>query len=497
MQQCNRRGAVKKLAAGLGLAGMLLLTLLPAPAVAGAHRGATVDAAAVDRYVNDYLRRTDLPGAVVAVTKGDQVVSANGYGHDAEGRPMTARTRVPVASLSKSFTALAVMQLVEAGKVDLDTPVRRYLPEFTMADPRAARITVRELLNQTSGMADSAFPDLTLSQPDTLAGAVARMRDAKLAYEPGTTMRYHNPNFFVAARLVEVVSGTPFARYMAEKVFTPLGMESTTTVDTTQDMPDQAKGYIRAYGQVIPRSQPRWFTNGSHGVVTTAADLARWLVMQNNGGRTAADRQIISSRSIETMRTPPKGGNYAMGWSTYKPENEPVRIQHTGELLTHNSMQVLLPDSGYGIAVVANTAMISGDDSNHLAEGLVELAEGRTPEATTPFTTTADPVLAVLTLLALALGVLGVLRSRKWAVRRAGRPLWRAVLRLLPQAVLVAAFVMLPDLLGFLMNGRKGTLDQVTYAWLALYVWFAAMALAGLAVIATRGFHLLRLRANR
>ncbi|MEV8630944.1 serine hydrolase domain-containing protein [Streptosporangium sp. NPDC051023] len=98
-----------------------------------------LDAAAVDHYVNGYLERTGLPGAVVAVTRGGEVIRAAGYGHDAEGRPLTAETRMPIASLSKSFTALAVMRLVEAGTVNLDTPVRRYLPEFEAGSPTGVR----------------------------------------------------------------------------------------------------------------------------------------------------------------------------------------------------------------------------------------------------------------------------------------------------------------------------------------------------------------------
>ncbi|MGV9772412.1 serine hydrolase domain-containing protein [Streptosporangium sp. NPDC003464] len=482
---------MKKLVACAGLVAAVLIPTALTPAAAAAPPGGALDAAAVDRYVNDYLRRTGLPGAVVAVTRGDQVVRAAGYGHGADGRAVTARTPMPVASLSKSFTALAVMQLVEAGRVDLDAPVRRYLPEFRLADPRAARITVRQLLNQTSGMADSAFPDLTLPQSDTLTGAVARMRGAELATAPGTRMSYHNPNYFVAARLVEVVAGVPFAEYMSAEVFRPIGMADTTTVDSTAEMPGAARGYIRAYGQVIPRAHPRWFTNGGHGVVTTATDLSRWLITQNSGGRTADGRQVVSDRSIETMWTPPKGGTYGMGWQRGGPEHGSTWVQHSGWLLTHNSVQILVPDEGYGVAVVANTGMSPDDDSVLIARGLVDLAQGRTPEPTAPFTMTADLVLAGLTILALALGARGALRSRRWARRRAGRPLWRAVLRLSPYALPLVIFASLASIFGFLYN-RAGTMEQITYLWLPLYVWLGTAALAGAVVIAARGFHLIR-----
>ncbi|MEU0696407.1 serine hydrolase domain-containing protein [Streptomyces niveus] len=493
------RRTAGRLVAALGVAAVALAGPAPAALAEQAPAPAALTPAAIDRFVNGYLARTGLPGAVVAVTRGEKVVHTGGYGRTAGGTAMTGRTPVPVASLSKSMTALAVMQLVEEGKVDLDRPVRGYLPEFTMADERAARITVRQLLDQTSGMADSAFPDLALPQAHTLKGAVARMRGARLAAEPGTRWSYHNPNYFVAARLVEVVSGEPFADRLRRHVFAPLRMTDSRSVDSTTDMPEDARGYVRAYGRVVERAHPRWFTAGGHGVVTTADDLARWLIAQNNGGVGADGRRVVSARSTTTMHTPPEGGHYAMGWSLGEATGggEPP-LQHTGELLTQNAIQVLLPDRRVGIAVVSNTGMVSGDDSAGIADGLRDLAEGRPAEIREPFTMNADPVLAALTLLALGLGTLGAVRSPGWARRAAGRPLWRAGLRTLPYALPVACLVWLADLVGLLMR-REGTFGQVVYVWPALVVCVAAAALASAAVIASRGVQMTRavLRGRR
>lgn len=492
----------------LPVAGRLVVTLGltlaaltgPSPAALAAPTApVALTPAAIDRFMHDYLEETGLPGAVVAVTRGNAVVHTAGYGHSAGGRTMTGRTPVPVASLSKSMTALAVMRLVEEGKVNLDRPVRTYLPEFTMADDRAARITVRQLLNQTSGMADSAFPDLTLPQAHTLKGAVARMRGARLAAKPGTRWSYHNPNYFVAARLVEVVAGEPFADRLRKEVFAPLGMTDSRSVDSTTDMPEDARGYVRAYGRVLERAHPRWFTAGGHGVVTTADDLARWLIAQNNGGVGADGRRVASARSVGLTHTPPKGGNYAMGWSLGETEGKgkgPAPLQHTGELLTQNAIQILLPERKIGIAVVSNTGMISGDDSAGIADGLRDLAEGRPAEIREPFTMTADYVLGALTLLALGLGALGTVRAPRWARRATGRPLWRAGLRALPYALLIALFPLLPELMGLLMR-REGTLGQVLYVWPALYVCAAAASLAAAVVLAARGALTVRAAVQR
>ncbi|CAM5449161.1 serine hydrolase [Streptomyces spiroverticillatus] len=478
------------LAASLAAAALLCGT----GSAAAAPGAATLTPDAVDNYVRTYMAETDLPGAVVAVTRGDRVVRVAGYGHTAANRALTARTPVPVASLSKSMTALAVMQLAEAGKVDLDRPVRQYVPDFTLTDPRAERITVRQLLNQTSGMADSTHPDLVGPQPHTLTEAVDALHGVKLASAPGTRMSYHNTNYAVAARLVEVVGGKPFASYMADRVFRPLGMTGTTTVDSTAEMPEQARGYVRAYGQLIERDQPHWFTAGGFGAVTTADDLARWLIAQNNGGTSADGRRVVSAQSVTTMHTPPRtpsGTAYAMGWT--RSEEGPREIRHTGQLLTHNAAQTLLPDSRTGIAVVTNTGMISGDDATLLAQGLADLARGNSPSDSTPFTLQADYVLAALTLLSLALGAKGVVRARRWAVRAAGRPWWRTALRTLPHVLPIGLFLLLGDLAG-LLTRRGGDLAMVSYVWPALFVWAAVSAAASAAVLVARAAQAVRTR---
>ncbi|MFJ4879548.1 serine hydrolase domain-containing protein [Streptomyces sp. NPDC088745] len=485
------------LAAALAAAAALVCgtgSALAAPAARSAPGAGSLTPEAVDRYVRDYLEDTALPGAVVAVTRGDRVVSVAGYGHTAAGRALTARTPVPVASLSKSMTALAVMQLVDAGEVGLDRPVRQYLPDFTLADPRAEGITVRQLLNQTSGMADSAHPDLVGPQPGSLTEAVAALRGVELASAPGTRMNYHNTNYAVAARLVEAVSGKPFAAHMAERVFQPLGMTGATTVDSTADMPEQARGYVRAYGRLIERDQPRWFTAGGFGVVASADDLARWLIAQNNGGATADGRRVVSARGVTTMHTPPRtpeGTAYAMGWTRSSEGAGPREIRHTGQLLTHNAAQTLLPDSRTGIAVVTNTGMVSGDDATLLAQGLADLAQGRAPDGGTPFTLQADYVLAALTLLSLGLGATGVVRSRRWARRAAARPWWRTALRTLPYTFPVAAFLLLGDLAG-LLTRRGADLGMISYVWPALFVWLGVSAAASTAVLAARAVRTVR-----
>ncbi|MEU6738471.1 serine hydrolase domain-containing protein [Streptosporangium sandarakinum] len=434
-----------------------------------------VTPAAIAAFIADYREETGLPGAAVAVTKGTEVVHVAGYGVTATGEPVTADTPMPVASVSKSFTALAVMRLVEEGRIGLDDPVRRHLPEFTMADPRAEKITVRQLLHQTSGMADSAFHERSLPQPTTLKGAVARLRTARLAAEPGTVFDYHNTNYQVAARLVEVVSGRPFAEYLDAQVFAPLGMRHSRTVDTDRDLPPGSRGHLYILGRAVALPEPTAFGNGSGGVLTTANDMAQWLIAQRDGR--------ISPRTVEEMRTPSaQNDGYALGWMLDKTKRGTPVVEHGGDLFTATAEQLLMPASGYGVAVMANTGMAFAD-AGALMDGLVALIEGEKPEIpASPFFVT-DLVFALLLLATVGLAARGVVRSGRWAARRSG---WRWWLGLLPHLGPLALCAAVVPVFRILARGSDISWIQVVYLYPSFMAWLVTAAVAGPVLVAAR-----------
>ncbi|MEZ4616031.1 MAG: serine hydrolase domain-containing protein [Caldilineaceae bacterium] len=157
---------------------LLICTVSAQAATVGAQP--TVDGALVDRFITAQMAKQRVPGLALAVIEGEQVAYVKGYGSARSGQPVTPQTQFLIASLSKSFTAVAVLQLVEAGQVELDAPVQRYLPDFTLADPTvAAQITVRQLLNQISGLADAGFPEMRLPTPATLTDRMTQLQDAR------------------------------------------------------------------------------------------------------------------------------------------------------------------------------------------------------------------------------------------------------------------------------------------------------------------------------
>ncbi|WP_197319159.1 serine hydrolase [Saccharomonospora sp. NB11] len=438
-----------------------------------AARPASDDIAA---YLDRALEGTGVPGLAAVVTYQDEIVHASGHGVDADGQAITEHTPMRVASLSKSFTAAAVLTLVDDGRIALDTPVVEYLPEFRMADDRARRITVRQVLNQTSGLSDTGVDVVAAERATSLADYVAALHDGSLASDPGTRWEYCNANYEVAARLVEVVGGQPFGDYLREHVFTPLGM-SRSTVNADEVKP----GHNSLFGLWLARPEldRNRYGGGAGGVVTTAHDLGRWLIAQNGLGPA-----VVTPESLAVMHRPVGEAEYGMGWGLQRIGDRDLLV-HSGNLFTYTAVQAVDPASGWGFAVLLNSAGLH-DDAYDVLVGLVELSGGRTPEIPGGGRQGAELALGLLAFAATGLGVLGVMRSRRWARRRAGTAWWRTLPRWAALGVPIVLLVAYPELASVLMNGRTVTWAQVTYFALPLTVTLAAAALAATATVVAR-----------
>ncbi|MBG0564769.1 beta-lactamase family protein [Actinoplanes sp. NEAU-A11] len=459
----------------------MILAVLSAVPVIPARAVAAVDAAAIDAVVRDYRQATRIPGVAVAVTRGRDVVRTAGFGRTADGMALTDRTVTPIASLSKSITALAVMQLVEAGQVRLDAPVRDHLPEFTLADERASAITVRQLLEQTSGLSDTTNRARSRPVPGTLRETVAAMRSARLAADPGTRYEYHNPNYQVAARLVEVVDGRSFDDYLRHHVFGPLGMTDSRTIGTPAEAPAAVRGHRMIAGMPVAVPEPPDFGNGSGGVLSTARDMAAWLIAQTTG-----DTPILSPAGIAATHRPGAHGTYGLGWDIGEtPAGAPL-VEHTGGLITATAYQAVLPAQGYGIAVMANAGSQYGDASA-LGARLIDLIEGRpgpAPEGTAALIG-IDVVLLLLTVGVAGVVVRGIRRARCWAsYHRLGRP--ATVARLLPYLLPLTLLVTLDRVVSFLYRGQDIAWRQTLYLFPAFTLLLAIATVGCIAVLAAR-----------
>lgn len=451
------------------------LPLAAAPRAAADATGSGYDTAAAHQFVADYASTNGLKGAAYVVVEDGIPVTTGATGDVSPTTPMS------VGSVAKSFTAFAVLQLVDAGKVDLDAPVTRYLPDFTVkgADPSA--ITVRMMLSHTSGLPNP----LVIPTTGTLDGDVAEIANLDVASAPGTTYLYSNMNYRTLALLVQKVSGEEFDAYLRDHIFRPLGMNDTTSVLTASDRPGLDAGSVSAYGLLLRLPELKAFVGGAGGVISTAQDMGAWLAMQQRGGVAADGTRLLSEKLVDASHEKqPNAGSYALGWQ-HTSTADPARIGHDGELTKYSARQDLVPSDGYATAVLLDTFTPTISHPFEISTGLIDIGEGRSPEVGLPTSTIIDVVVGAFTLLVTALGARGVARSGRWAEKRARHPWWRRVLRLLPQAVMPA--VALALFVGLTTgSGNPATPLDVFALWPAAMVLVLVWAVVGVVLIAAR-----------
>ena len=437
-------GRIAALAIGAVLA-LIVVGMAQAFATGGGTSHAP-DFAAIDHYVQEQMQEMRMPGVALAIAKGDEIVHLGGFGDaDSSGRGVTAQTPFIIGSTSKSFTALAIMQLAEAGKLDLDAPVRRYIPWFRVADQEASeRITVRNLLNHTSGLSRAGGGEYLQKQDDSkgaLESAVRSLSTQELDRPVGKSFEYSNVNYTILGLIVQRVSGESYERYVEQHILTPLGMTNSYVFEPEAQRHGLATGHQYWFG--VP------FSGGgvAHGraatpsgyISSSAQDMSHYLIAQLNGGRYDGTR-ILSSEGIAELHQGTvdmgPGMSYAMGWEDTELSGVPV-VRHSGDTGDFHATMILAPERTWGVVVLMN-------GSNHLRlDGMDTIANGVTarllgveapPEPFNQAKTLFFVVLAVG-----ALQVLGIVRSVV-LVRR-----WRRHPELRPHGVLrVALRVVVP-----------------------------------------------------
>ena len=331
---------------------------------------------AVDAFLQEQLDAMGLPGAAVVVVKDGVQVHSAAFGRaDETGRPMTPQTPVLLASTTKPLTAIAVMQQVEAGNLRLDEPVRTYLPWFTLQDSRSAEITVRHLLHQTSGMAakDTAFEASDSQDPDAIEEGVRGLSGSPLAGAPGDAFRYASANFNILGLLVQTVSGQPFADYMQQHVFEPLGMAHSHPTRGAARSDNAAAGYSLWFGSFWRQTDAPAPATGmpSSTMYSSAEDIGHELTAMLDQGRYRG-RPLIRPESVDAILNPhvriDESKEYAMGWFTRplvesvgpdRPPAEankalPVLVEHQGEWGNSHTYKAMVPASQLGVALVIN-----------------------------------------------------------------------------------------------------------------------------------------------
>jgi CubicO group peptidase (beta-lactamase class C family) len=355
-----------------------LICLASSTALASPPQAADPDFAAIDRFIEMEMQAQRLLGLALGIVHGDQIVHLKGFGiADPSGRAVTPQTPFIIGSTSKSFTALAVMQLVEEGKVELDAPVQRYLPWFRVADEAAsAQITVRHLLYQTSGLSTKTGRSFQGSEDVSdraLEGAVRKLSAAELTGPVGATHQYSTINYSVLGLIVQTVSGQSYEAYIQAHIFDLLEMQNSFTSQVEAESQGLAAGYHYAFG--IPRAVDLPYNRGvlpAGYLISSAEDMAHYLIAQLNDGM-YEDTALLSPDGMLEMHSPavPSGAtdtSYGMGWFV-GPINGIPAIHHQGETFNFHSNMILLPDSRWGVVV-----LINGENSMDLMFGTARIA---------------------------------------------------------------------------------------------------------------------------
>jgi len=323
----------------------------------------------IDRAVQQTLSATSTPSASIAILRDGRIAYAHAYGQArlSPARAATVATRYQVASLSKQFTAAAVLLLVQDGRLSLDDTVGRFFPELTDAD----RITVRQLLGHTSGYEDFWPQDYVMApmtRPTTPDAIIAGWGRKPLDFGPGHDFQYSNTGYVIAARIVEKVSGQPFFSFLRTRILSPLHMDDVRDAATEPTAaPADAVGYERAaLGPLRPApiAGTGWLF-GAAEMVATAGDIARW-------DEALLAPALLTPASVAAMTTSSrladgKETGYGLGQFVSRRDGR-LRWEHTGEGAGFLSSNRIYPEDGIAVVVLTNT--LSSDAFLDIADRL-------------------------------------------------------------------------------------------------------------------------------
>lgn len=316
----------------------------------------------VDDYLKAEMALRHIPGLTVAVVQDGRVVKEQGYGlaNMEATAPATPATVYLLASMSKQFTAAGIMLLVRDGKVGLDDAAGKYLDGLP---PTWRGVTVRQLLNQTSGIPEWVpDPDKDpLVKTYTLVEIARRAAVKPSAFTPGTRFAYSNTNYNLLAGIIEKASGASYGDFLRARIFAPLGMSETGVYDPMEITGNRAAGYVRMGGKLFnnPLVYDPSLLAGAGGLQSTAGDLVKWDAALAGG-------TLLSPSALAQMWTPPAlpGGahsEYGMGWVNQTVNGHRI-LWHNGELPGTLGFLGRFPDDHLTVILLSNMSPLDGPD---------------------------------------------------------------------------------------------------------------------------------------
>lgn len=356
-------------AAALRLATIALVVLSAVPATA--QQLTTAERARIDSAARTVLAATGAPSASVAVVRGGELVYEQAYGEGRMGTPATPAMRYAIGSVSKQFTATAILLLAEEGKLSLDDKVARWFPRLT----RAGNVSLRQLLGMTSGYQDYWPQDyvFTAMRSGTTAEAIMqRWAGQALDFEPGTAWQYSNTNYVIAAAVVERVARMPFMDFLRQRILGRLGMTSVADFDAGPLGVSDAAPYLRNGPGPLreaPKEGLHWLF-GAGQLAMTARDLATWDLSLIN-------QTVLKPQSYRTLETTlvlanGTGTGYGLGINVGMAGGR-RRLSHGGAVSGYTTTNVVYPDDKAAIVVFTNIYPGGGGASAQIASRIASI----------------------------------------------------------------------------------------------------------------------------
>lgn len=340
--------------------------------------------ASIDKAATDILAKTGAPSASVAVVRDGKIVYTHAYGiANLETKlPASPQMRYSIGSISKQFTATALLLLAEEGKLSLDDKVVRWLPDLT----RAGDVTIRQILSMTSGYQDFWPQDYVMPmmlQPVTAPEIAAGWAKKPLDFDPGTKWQYSNTNYVIAGMIAEKVAGMPLLDYLQKRVFVPLHMTTVSNTDAAPLGPEDPMRYLRyALGPLRPApKEGRGWMFAAGELAMTAHDLALWDISM-------IDQTVLQAASYRALETEVElnsgvGSHYALGVGVGLAEGRRI-ISHGGEVSGFTARNEVYPDDRVAIAVLTNLDATGASEqiAGSISKTLFASTDPATPKTT-------------------------------------------------------------------------------------------------------------------
>ncbi|MGH7626552.1 MAG: serine hydrolase [Gemmatimonadaceae bacterium] len=375
----------------------------PVPRPATVQRPAPPPYDALEQFIVHERRDKHLPAVSIALVDDQRIVWSKGFGYanPADSTPATATTIYRVGSVSKLFTDIAVMQLVEKGALSLDAPLSRYLPDFTPHNPFGTPITLRELMSHRAGLVrEPPVGHYFDASSPSLAATVQSLDSTTLVYEPHTHTKYSNAGVAVVGRVLEVTQHAPFATYLSRAVLRPMGLTHSAFARESTFTKDVATGYMWTYdGRTFPAPTFDLGMAPAGSMYTSVTDLAHFLSVLFAGGRGPHGR-VLKQKTLDAMWTPQfaypgDSAGYGLGFALSRLDGHRV-IGHGGAIYGFATQLAALPDDKLGVVVVTTE-----DGANAVTSRIADAAlrvmlaarEHRAPP-TLDTTTAVPPALA-------------------------------------------------------------------------------------------------------